>query len=146
MAKDAKKQGFFGRFRRPAPEPRPVTPKPRAPGSDPRQAAPEPRQAAPEPRLSAPMPRAAAPMPRAPASPATPQPPAPAPERRSTPIPTNGLKDMSMAEEKVSAPKLRYEDRADLFETFADSVGPCSFDGQSMRLEFTVTRFDPAKP
>jgi hypothetical protein len=51
-----------------------------------------------------------------------------------------------MADERASLPNLRYEDRSDLLETFADSIGPCSFDGQSVRLEFTVTRFDPGNP
>ncbi len=39
-------------------------------------------------------------------------------------------------------PKLRYQDRLDLAETFADSIRSCVFDGQVMRIEFTVSRFD----
>jgi len=39
-------------------------------------------------------------------------------------------------------PKLRYQDRLDLTETFADSIRSCVFDGQLMRIEFTVSRFD----
>src|SRR5438128_4517315 len=39
-------------------------------------------------------------------------------------------------------PKLRYQDRLDLPETFADSIRSCVFDGQLMRIEFTVSRFD----
>jgi hypothetical protein len=61
------------------------------------------------------------------------------------PIASNGHKEPIMAEVKATQPKLRYEDRADLFETFADSVGPWSFDGQTLRFEFTVTRMDPAQ-
>jgi hypothetical protein len=50
-----------------------------------------------------------------------------------------------MAEDKRLRPKLAYQDRADLFETFADSVGPWSFDGNTLRMEFLVTRLDPPK-
>jgi hypothetical protein len=40
-------------------------------------------------------------------------------------------------------PKLRYQDIPDLKETFADSIGQWIFDGQMLRIEFTVTRLDP---
>lgn len=40
------------------------------------------------------------------------------------------------------APKLRYQDRPDINEVFADSIRTCVFDGQLMRVEFTVARFD----
>ena len=40
---------------------------------------------------------------------------------------------------------LRYVDQPDLAETFADSIGNLSFDGQSLRIEFTVTRMDETK-
>ena len=39
-------------------------------------------------------------------------------------------------------PKLRYQDRPDVGEVFADSIRSCVFDGQVMRVEFTVARFD----
>jgi hypothetical protein len=39
-------------------------------------------------------------------------------------------------------PKLRYQDRVDVGETFADSIRSCIFDGQVVRIEFTVSRFD----
>jgi hypothetical protein len=39
-------------------------------------------------------------------------------------------------------PKLRYQDRPDVNETFADSIRSCIFDGQVVRIEFTVARFD----
>jgi hypothetical protein len=42
----------------------------------------------------------------------------------------------------VKQPKLRYEDLPELPETFSDSIRSCVFDGQLMRIEFTVTRFD----
>ena len=41
---------------------------------------------------------------------------------------------------------LRYIDRPDCAETFADSIGHLTFDGQSLRIEFAVTRMDDVKP
>ena len=41
---------------------------------------------------------------------------------------------------------LRYIDRPECAETFADSISHLSFDGQSLRIEFAVTRMDDAKP
>ena len=40
---------------------------------------------------------------------------------------------------------IKYIDRAELDETFADSVNSVSFDGQTLRIEFGVTRFDQGK-
>ena len=33
-----------------------------------------------------------------------------------------------------------------LGETFADSIGALAFDGQTLRIEFCVTRLDPVSP
>src|SRR5580658_5164940 len=41
---------------------------------------------------------------------------------------------------------LRYVDRPDIAETFADAVSGLVFDGQSLRIEFAVTRLDEVKP
>jgi hypothetical protein len=41
---------------------------------------------------------------------------------------------------------IRYLDNADMAETFADSVTGLMFDGQTLRIEFGVTRFDEVKP
>ena len=41
---------------------------------------------------------------------------------------------------------VRYLDRADMEETFADSITGLIFDGQTLRIEFGVTRFDDVKP
>ena len=41
---------------------------------------------------------------------------------------------------------LRYVDRPDCMETFADSISALAFDGQSLRIEFGVTRLDDVKP
>jgi len=44
------------------------------------------------------------------------------------------------------AATIRYIDRPDIAETFADSVAGVVFDGQTLRLEFAVTRLDEVKP
>jgi hypothetical protein len=44
------------------------------------------------------------------------------------------------------AATLRYIDRPDVAETFADSVSSLVFDGRSLRIEFAVTRLDEVKP
>jgi hypothetical protein len=41
---------------------------------------------------------------------------------------------------------IRYIDHADMTETFADSITGLMFDGQTLRIEFGVTRFDEVKP
>ena len=41
--------------------------------------------------------------------------------------------------------KIAYIDRPDVTETFADTLERVSFDGQSWRLEFCVTRMDDQK-
>lgn len=48
----------------------------------------------------------------------------------------------------MAAPKLQttFVDVPDLFETFSDSIKIMTFDGESLRIEFAVTRpDDPAK-
>jgi hypothetical protein len=40
---------------------------------------------------------------------------------------------------------IRYVDRADMAETFADSITGLVFDGQTLRIEFGVTRLDDVK-
>lgn len=55
-----------------------------------------------------------------------------------------------MAEATAAAPPptatVRYVDRPDCLETFADSITAVTFDGQTLRLEFAVTRMDDVKP
>ena len=41
---------------------------------------------------------------------------------------------------------IRYVDRPDCSEVFADSINHLYFDGQSLRVEFGVTRLDEVKP
>jgi hypothetical protein len=59
------------------------------------------------------------------------------------------MAEKEAATEGGAAPRpqvnLRYVDQPDLAETFADSIGNLSFDGQSLRIEFTVTRMDEHK-
>jgi hypothetical protein len=40
-------------------------------------------------------------------------------------------------------PKFRYQDMPDLNETFADSIGNWTYDGNTLRMEFLVSRLDP---
>jgi hypothetical protein len=41
---------------------------------------------------------------------------------------------------------IRYIDRPECTETFADAINHVYFDGQSLRIEFGVTRLDDVKP
>jgi len=43
-------------------------------------------------------------------------------------------------------PTVRYVDRPDCLETFADSITGVTFGGQTLRLEFCETRMDDMKP
>ena len=40
----------------------------------------------------------------------------------------------------------RFVDKPEIFETFADSINETLFDGQTLRIEFCVTRLDQPKP
>jgi hypothetical protein len=53
--------------------------------------------------------------------------------------------DTAAPRERVAA-TIRYIDRPELTETFADAVSGLVFDGQSLRIEFAVTRLDEVKP
>jgi hypothetical protein len=48
--------------------------------------------------------------------------------------------------ERQQQASIRYLDQADMAETFADSITGLMFDGQTLRIEFGVTRFDEVKP
>jgi hypothetical protein len=55
----------------------------------------------------------------------------------------------SSATPRPAAPQagtFRYIDRPECTETFADSINSLSYDGQSLRIEFGVTRADEMKP
>jgi hypothetical protein len=50
---------------------------------------------------------------------------------------------------KPAAPQsgtFRYVDRPECMETFADSITGISYDGQTLRIEFGITRADDIKP
>jgi len=72
-------------------------------------------------------------------------------ERQMSPEPTTSKSNLSgavapaPASERTAA-AIRYLDRADMEETFADSITGLIFDGQTLRIEFGVTRFDEVKP
>jgi hypothetical protein len=63
----------------------------------------------------------------------------------SNPTDARGLAPAAGPGERQTA-AIRYVDRPDLEETFADSVSGLLFDGQMLRLEFGVTRLDEVKP
>jgi hypothetical protein len=51
-------------------------------------------------------------------------------------------KALPWANAQRQAATIRYIDRPDVEETFADAVSALVFDGQSLRIEFAVTRLD----
>ena len=53
---------------------------------------------------------------------------------------------MADNEEAPKPLSLRYVDRPDVTETFADFIHSVHMDGQVMRIELCVTRLDPVKP
>jgi hypothetical protein len=53
--------------------------------------------------------------------------------------------DSSANPPKQQAAAIRYVDQPECGETFADSVNNVFFDGQTMRIEFGVTRMDELK-
>jgi len=66
---------------------------------------------------------------------------------QATPVnsaPTAVTRTATVGERQAAT--IRYIDRADMHETFADSVTGLIFDGQTLRIEFGVTRFDEIKP
>jgi hypothetical protein len=65
---------------------------------------------------------------------------APVAEPASRAVPASGIAGQGQAA------TIRYLDRSDIEETFADCVTGLLFDGQTLRIEFGVTRFDEVKP
>ncbi|MFZ5669632.1 MAG: hypothetical protein ACOY4K_09060 [Pseudomonadota bacterium] len=51
-----------------------------------------------------------------------------------------------MAKATLEGADLRYEDRPELVETFADTVQRMTFDGRTLRVEFCVARLDDPDP
>ena len=48
--------------------------------------------------------------------------------------------------QSAAPPQYQYADRPEVSETFADFVQRIQFDGQTLRLEFCVSRLDDHKP
>ena len=78
--------------------------------------------------------------------------PAPGPAKpaagptKPAPAPAPAPAAAGAATGKRQAATLRYVDRLDIAETFADSIASLVFDGQTLRIEFAVTRVDDVKP
>jgi len=69
------------------------------------------------------------------------------PDRPSTSAPQRNPTAAAAAPAGPQQPAaIRYVDRADVEETFADCVSGLIFDGQTLRIEFGVTRFDDVRP
>ncbi|HEX2653084.1 MAG TPA: hypothetical protein VHN11_05480 [Xanthobacteraceae bacterium] len=47
-----------------------------------------------------------------------------------------------MTDKQPAPPKLQYQDNPNLSETFADSIGRWIFDGNTLRIDFTVARIE----
>jgi len=62
-----------------------------------------------------------------------------------SPEPTTAKGNPAPAAQERQPATIRYLDRADMAETFADSITGLIFDGQTLRIEFGVTRFDDVK-
>ena len=97
-----------------------------------------------------PMPSAATLLPTA-AAPAavaapTPVPSTPVPSAAPPPRSAPAAGGSSAAPRERQTATIRYVDRPDVGETFADSITGLVFDGQTLRVEFSVTRVDEVKP
>jgi len=95
-----------------------------------------------------PMPSAATlpPTAAAPAAAPTPVPSTPVPLAAPTPGSAPAAGGSSPAPIERQTATIRYVDRPDVGETFADSITGLVFDGQTLRIEFSVTRVDEVKP
>ena len=56
------------------------------------------------------------------------------------------LREVAVKATDWQSPVFRQVDRPDCAETFADSITGILFDGQTLRIEFSVSRMDEAKP
>ncbi len=65
---------------------------------------------------------------------------------KANPAPAAQLASAAVGQSDRQAVTIRYIDRPDVEETFADSVSGLIFDGQALRIEFAVTRLDEVKP
>jgi hypothetical protein len=65
---------------------------------------------------------------------------------KGNPPPAASPASAAVGQSDRQAATIRYIDRPDIEETFADSVSGLIFDGQALRIEFAVTRLDEVKP
>jgi hypothetical protein len=91
-------------------------------------------------------PTAAAPAAAAAGAAPTPVPSSPVPLAVPTPGSAPAAGGSSAAPRERQTATIRYVDRPDVGETFADSITGLVFDGQTLRIEFSVTRVDEVKP
>ncbi len=59
---------------------------------------------------------------------------------------TAAVSPAATAQNEQRTATIRYIDRPEIDEVFADSVTGLLYDGQTLRMEFAVTRFDEIKP
>jgi hypothetical protein len=59
--------------------------------------------------------------------------------------PASSATSAATGQREQQSTTIRYVDRADMAETFADSITGLVFDGQTLRIEFGVTRLDDVK-
>lgn len=81
-----------------------------------------------------------------PTSPNEPSAAADAPQPSTAALPPAATLPPSAGPRERQAATINYIDRPDIAETFVDSVSGLVFDGQSLRIEFAVTRIDEVKP
>ena len=91
-------------------------------------------------------PTAAAPAPPAAAATEAQAPSAPSAAAASASGSAPAAAGSSASPRERQAATIRYLDRPDVTETFADSITGLVFDGQTLRIEFSVTRVDEVKP
>ena len=91
-------------------------------------------------------PTAAAPAPPAAAATEAQAPSAPSAAAASASGSAPAAAGSSASPRERQAATSRYLDRPDVTETFADSITGLVFDGQTLRIEFSVTRVDEVKP
>ena len=65
---------------------------------------------------------------------------------KGSPAPAAKPASVAAGQSDRQSATIRYIDRPDIEETFADSVSGLIFDGQTLSIEFAVTRLDEVKP
>jgi hypothetical protein len=68
------------------------------------------------------------------------------PTTRTSAATSAGADTVAHAATERAQAAIRYVDRPDMAETFVDSITGLVFDGQTLRIEFGVTRLDEMKP